>query len=196
MNSFFTVDATRITDTPVQDGRLKTGRIVSDVLSCGQGIYGSLGNGRWVHTQGEPTKIKSLSGLFEWDEATNSVVPIRVARLSVGATHSAVVLDNVTFVNAKKNTSQNDTNWGADVLWWGGNEFFQLGTGKRNNQATPGYIAPLDTELSALREKPDEQHRFHLTPKKTIQVGGSSVSVEQRVECGRGLSAIYSAVAS
>ena len=37
-----------------------------------------------------------------------------------------------------------DTNFGADILWWGGNEHYQLGTGKRNNVNSPVYIGPLD----------------------------------------------------
>lgn len=55
-NSYFVVDAE---DTD--------GRVTSDLLSCGTGIFGNLGNGRWTHVQGPPVKVKSLSGLSECD---------------------------------------------------------------------------------------------------------------------------------
>lgn len=54
-NTFFMVD--------VDDRR--NGRTTADVLACGTGIFGNLGNGRWTHVQGVPTKIKALSGLVE-----------------------------------------------------------------------------------------------------------------------------------
>lgn len=176
------------------------GRITVDTWACGQGILGTLGTGRWTHVQGTPTKIKSLSGLFEYDETINRVVPIRMKRLSVGSTHASATMDNVTHVAAgtvSNVDSENDTNWGADVVWWGGNEFWQLGMGKRNNVALPGYIAPLGTAADALmkgRKRGEKEHRFQITPKHTISVNGKRVSMEQRVECGRGLSAVYSAV--
>jgi alpha-tubulin suppressor-like RCC1 family protein len=192
MNTFFSVDATK-NAPPAPDGRLQVGRISADVLACGQGIYGSLGNGRWTHIQGEPMKVKSLSGLFEYSEQSNSVVPIRVAHLSVGATHTAAILDNITHINAHKGSSENDTNWGADVLLWGGNEFYQLGTGRRNNQNTPTYISPLDPESSDILEKRQE-HRFQITPRKTINLNGRSVSMKQKIECGRGVSGVFSGV--
>ncbi|KAH6677454.1 mitochondrial protein-like protein Fmp25 [Halenospora varia] len=189
-NSFFTIDATRIAGQGEDDPR-GLGRVTADTWSCGQGIWGGLGNGRWTHIQGIPTKIKALSGLYEYDEVKNQVVPIRLARLSVGATHSAAVMDNVVHLGANDRSSENDTNWGADVLWWGGNEFYQVGTGKRNNVSNPVYIAPLDIEAD--REKGRrEEHRFQITPRHKIKFGGRNVSVEQRIECGRGVTAVYS----
>ena len=53
------------------------------------------------------------------------------------------------------------------------------------------YIAPLD--LDADKEKGRrEEHRFQITPRKKINIGGRNVSVEQRIECGRGVTAVYS----
>ena len=199
-NSFFTVDATRIAG-PGEDTsspRIGLGRITADTWSCGQGILGTLGTGRWTHVQGTPTKIKALSGLFEWDETKHIVVPIRLKRLSVGSTHASATMDNVTHVQAGTSSatdSRNDTNWGADVVWWGGNEFYQLGMGKRNNINIPGYIAPLDSLAERERAKRKEEHRFQITPRHKVNIGGPGgrkVSVEQRVECGRMISAVYS----
>ena len=197
-NSFFTTDATRVAQ-PGEAAESKTGlgRITADTWACGQGILGTLGTGRWTHIQGTPTKIKALSGLFEFDENNNTIVPIRLKRLSVGSTHASATMDNVTHVRAGTSTStdsRNDTNWGADVVWWGGNEFFQLGMGKRNNVALPGYIAPLDAAAEKEKGKRREEHRFQITPRHKIDLGGRSVSMEQRVECGRMVSAVYSGV--
>ena len=193
-NSFFTIDATRIA-SPREDltNMRDLGRVSADTWSCGQGIKGTLGNGRWTHLQGVPTKIQPLSGLFEFDEKKNIVIPIRIAYISVGSTHASAVLNNVTYLDASERSSENDTNWGADVLWWGGNEFYQLGTGKRNNVPTPIYIQPLDltSEAEAGRK---EEHRFHVTPRHTVKLKGRKVSMEQRIECGRNVTAVYSAV--
>ncbi|PGH11320.1 hypothetical protein AJ79_04936 [Helicocarpus griseus UAMH5409] len=189
-NSFFTVEAKRIVGqleipTTVRD----LGRITSDVWSCGKGLYGVLGNGKWTHVQNKPTKVKALSGLFEYSEAAKKIVPIGITHLSVGATHAAAVLGNFTNVSATKNGSQTDTNWGADVFWWGGNEFYQLGTGKRNNLALPTHISP-PADVDSQRQ----ESRFQITPRRTIKLDGRKVSLEQRVECGRNVTAVYSAV--
>ncbi|KAI9779604.1 MAG: hypothetical protein M1839_007269 [Geoglossum umbratile] len=193
-NSFFTVDAIQVGGQGEGNAPQRgVGRITSDTFSCGQGIWGSLGNGRWTHVQGTPTMIKALSGLFEWDETTNQIIPIRLAHISVGSTHAAATMNNVTRVNANAKTSVNDTNYGADVLWWGGNEFYQLGIGKRNNLNSPVYIAPLDGDADKEKGR-REEHRFQVTPGKWVKVNGRKVYLEQRVECGRNVSAIYSGV--
>ena len=194
LNSFFTIDATRVAQPgDTADATSQLGRISADTWACGRGILGQLGTGRWTHVQGTPAKIKSLSGLFEYDEKAGRVAPIRLAELSVGATHAAAVMANVTYLGAHAGSSENDTNWGADVLWWGGNEYYQLGTGKRNNCATPVYIGPLDGGEAGERR---DAHRFHLTPRTTVRFGpeggGRRVSVEQRVVCGGYVSAVYS----
>ena len=193
-NSFITVNVRPPTPTTERSsGRSTLGRITVDTFSCGQGIWGGLGNGRWTHIQGTPTKIKALSGLFEYDEATSRVLPIRVAYISTGSTHTCAVLDNATYLGAHERSSKNDTNWGADALWWGGNEHYQLGTGKRNNISLPMYISPLDMDAERDRGG-DSGHRFQITPRKTVKFNGKTVSMEQRVECGRGVSAVYSSV--
>ena len=197
-NSFFTVDATRVAQPgEASAAQIGLGRITADTWASGQGILGTLGTGRWTHMQGTPTKIKALSGLFEFDEGNNTIIPIRLKRLSVGSTHASATMDNVTHVKAGTSSStdsRNDTNWGADVLWWGGNENYQLGMGKRNNMALPGYIAPLDAAAEKATGKRREEHRFQITPRHKVNVNGRKVSMEQRVECGRMVSAVYSGV--
>lgn len=196
LNSFFTVDATRPQGQTSADQVAHRGRVVADTWACGEGIHGSLGTGRWTHISAVPTKIKALSNLYEYDESTNRLVPIRLSRIAVGSTHACAILDNLTHLTASAQTSASDTNFGADVLWWGGNEHYQLGTGKRNNVNAPVHIAPLDGgQRDAEMGKGDTQ-RFQITPRKTVHLGeggkGRKASVEQRVECGRYVTAVYS----
>ena len=198
--TFLSVDATRIATPADEDNQALAmrmiGRVTNDVWACGHGIWGQLGNGRWTHVQALPTKIIPLSGLFEYDEAKRRAVPIKLRDLSVGANYAAATLNNITYTAASAASSDNDTNWGADVLFFGNNEYYQLGTGRRNNVTTPTYIQPLDRVAEQVEGKrlKDDIHRFHATPKSTVRVGGRWVSFEQRVECGRGVTAVYSGV--
>lgn len=200
-NTYFTVDATRTASPGATDpSQLRAlGRVTADTFALGTGITGSLGNNRWTHVQSTPAKIPSLSSLFEYDEATSTTVPIRLASLSVGSTHAAAVMRNITQVNVSAASSADSTNWGADVVFWGGNEHFQLGTGKRNNAAAPLYIQPLDSAAELARAKKStgarEEHRFHITPRATARLGdGRKVSVEQKVVCGRSTTCVFSSV--
>ena len=200
LNSYFMVDALE------GDSRTAT----ADVLSCGAGIYGNLGNGRWTHVQAPPVKIRALSGLLEFSEAAQKVVPIRLQSLQAGATHSAAVMDNVTQTSAQ-GSEPCDLGYGCDVVWWGNNEFYQLGTGKRNNCNVPVYIQPLDgvpADLGSGSKRDssgviggaesegsgravagnDQMHRFQLTPQGRVVSGKKAVQV---VVCGRGNTAVY-----
>lgn len=194
VNSFFTVDAIKVAGQGSTEEEAQSkliGRVTADTWASGQGMFGGLGNGRWTHVQGVPTKLKALSGLFEYDEVKNVTIPIRLAHFSVGSTHASAIMNNVTHVGATDKSSHNDTNWGADVLWWGGNEFYQLGTGKRNNVSVPVYIAPMDIEAD--REKGRrEEHRFQITPRTKVKFQGRNVEIEQKIECGRNVTAVYS----
>ncbi|GAA5911612.1 uncharacterized protein JCM6883_002422 [Sporobolomyces salmoneus] len=106
-----------------------------DLLACGQGQFGGLGNGLWAHAT-HPLRVKTVSGLTEWNESLGRVEPISIKSISAGETHVAVVLDNaVTFPDGSK--------FGRDVFTFGSNEFYQLGNGKRASLATPQHLPPL-----------------------------------------------------
>ncbi|PHH64452.1 hypothetical protein CDD81_4527 [Ophiocordyceps australis] len=201
-NTFFAVDV----EMPLGHGtsqavaparRMPQG--VSDVWACGHGVTGALGTGKWTHVSVAPTKIKALSSLMEFNEASNKMVPIRLKALSVGSTHCSAVMDNVTETSISQRSSKPETNWGADVVFWGGNEYFQLGTGKRSNMNTPGYIGPLDGgEGDEEKGRKGEVHRLCLTPRQTARLGpgaqGRKATLEQKVECGQFVTGVYSAV--
>ncbi len=186
-NSFFLVDVRQTGPTQDQKG---AGKVTCDIWTCGRGIWGALGNGKWTHLQDRPIKLKALSGLVEYDEATKGLLPIRLNDISIGTTHVSAILDNLTHLNrASTSTLEGPDDAGLDVVWWGGNEHFQLGTGKRSNLSKPAHInAPPEPT-------PDGDKRvarLQILPRHRGTVAGRNVSMRQRVECGRHISAIYS----
>ncbi|RMJ27430.1 hypothetical protein PHISP_01686 [Aspergillus sp. HF37] len=189
-NTFFTVDAQRVLGQGEDPTKVRdAGRVTADTWACGRGIWGTLGNGKWTHLQDAPTKVKALSGLFEYDERKKSVSPIRLREMSVGATHASAVMDNKPHLESTNTPSDKTEEWGYDMLLWGGNEHFQLGTGKRSNMSKPGYInASSNAEGNALQEA-----RLQIMPGHRGKVGNRTVDMEQKVECGRYVSAIYAA---
>ncbi|KAF4464884.1 FMP25 Found in Mitochondrial Proteome [Fusarium albosuccineum] len=199
-NTYFTVDAkaaTKLGESTALAPAKRLPPVAADLWACGQGVYGTLGTGRWSHVSAKPTKVKGLSSLFEFDEKTNKMSPIRLKSLSVGATHCSATMDNVTEVSVSGSASENATNWGADVLFWGGNEHYQLGTGKRTNLNAPAYISALDSTPEARRENSPDFHRLCVTPRTTIRLDGGKgrkVSLEQKVECGKYVTGVYSSV--
>lgn len=140
-------------------------------------------------------------------------------------------MGNLTKVDASSslNSPVHDVNYGADVLWWGNNEYYQLGTGRRANSCVPVYIPPLDpvpddmivdkaSDMTGsstqggsagnngiiggksddvrggMFTEKDQVHRFQITPRKKANVVGRTVEFEQRISCGRGNTAVFSAV--
>lgn len=190
-NSFFTVDAQRVHGQGEDSAKVRdAGRITADTWACGRGIVGTLGNGKFTHLQDSPAKVKALSGLFEYDERAKCVAPIGLREISVGATHVSAVMNNEPSLDVSSTVSPHTSGaWGHDMLWWGGNEHFQLGTGKRNNVSKPAYM-----NVSPGAEEDDQQEaRLQIVPRHRGRVGNRTVDMEQKVECGRYVSAIYSA---
>ena len=94
------------------------GRKGIDVLACGMGSWGGIGNGQWNH-QGSPTKVKTISGLMECEcvifprvdvvadvgagnERAQAVLPIPIHDLSIGRSHAVAVLDNAVTIDQAK----------------------------------------------------------------------------------------------
>ncbi|KAK4664968.1 uncharacterized protein QC763_509300 [Podospora pseudopauciseta] len=204
LSSFFTVDATKVQSESGSEvmPASELGRVVAETWACGSGIHGELGTGKWLHVSVAPSKVKALSDLYEYDEATNTVHPIRLNKIAVGSTHVCAVMDNV---HDSKGNSKGGPQFGNDVLFWGGNESYQLGTGKRNNTNVPIYIGALDGDSVGAGKMDGElgRNRLQIAPRARVNLltdkggkagKGRQVDVEQRVECGRCVSAVYSAV--
>jgi len=186
-NSFFVVDRV---DPAAKSEVL--GGVSCDVWACGRGIAGSLGNGKLTHIQWGPTKVPFLSGLFEYNEAKGMRQSIPVKAFEVGQSHVAAIIGNITRVKSS-NPGQSDTNWGSDVYFFGNNEHYQLGNGKRANVSIPTPIPALGSTPKS-SQNDISMDRLQLTPGKSITFAGRSVKVEQRLECGRQCSAVFSTV--
>lgn len=104
-----------------------------EVYAFGSGLVGQLGTGAFIHAQSSPVRIKHFANLAEYSESLRKMVQIDLSNWSVGKTHTAVAVGS----DARASF------FGKDVLIWGGNEFAQIGTGKRNNIAKPLTIQGL-----------------------------------------------------
>lgn len=105
------------------------------VLACGQGQYGSLGNGLFSSAQADPTRIKAVSGLVEFSEKESRVCPVDIHGLTASPT-GHTILTFETLARAGPGGVK-----GRDLVVWGQNKDYELGNGKRNIQATPGNIS-------------------------------------------------------
>lgn len=149
-----------------------------DVLSCGNGQWGGLGANLYTTGQANPVRVKNVSGLLEYDERTQSLAPIVPEAISVSPTgHALLTLDTLSRAGPGFT--------GRDLLVWGLNYDFQLGTGKRKSLPAPTIL-----------NRP-EGGRF-LLARKTATVkdmAGSvwrkKVGIEQRAIAGYGTSLVY-----
>ena len=196
-NSYIAADSVAV-EAPGQPEwvpRRRSEKVTADTFAFGSGILGALGNNRWTHMQSTPTKIPSLSSLFEYDEQSKTTFPIRPRRLSVGATHAAVTMPDMSVWTHGSRQSIR----AADVLFWGGNEHYQLGTGKRNNVSCPAPIAPLDQAAELQRAQKsavaEQGLCFRATGPKRMPVqlhnGPGYVVCRQHVECGRHVTCVF-----
>jgi len=166
--AFFTVE--RVDGTAIRN---------VEVLSCGNGQYGGLGNALFSNAQSVPVRTKAVSGLLEFSEKTNNLQPIIPHAVSVSPDgHVLLALD--TYAHSGPGGG------GMDLLAWGTNYDYQVGNGKR---ASIGVPATLETEggdrimLQKQRAKAvrDLQGR----------VLARSVDVEQVAIAGYGNSLVY-----
>ncbi|KAK9471209.1 regulator of chromosome condensation 1/beta-lactamase-inhibitor protein II [Dipodascopsis tothii] len=109
-----------------------------DLWVSGDGLFGQHGTGRFAHVLGRPSVVRAITDLSEYSEADRALVPIPLRYLSIGPTHVAAAFDNAPDPDHTPAGGHS----GRIVSVWGGNESYQLGTGKRNNVAVP--VAPLD----------------------------------------------------
>lgn len=127
-NSFFTMSRR-------EPGGVGTG-VKVDVLAVGKGQWGSLGNAMWSQVTLAPVKVKTVSGLIEYSERTETTHPVPIHSISVGKPGSvALVLDTVE--------QEGHQSFGRDVMVFGHNAAYQLGTSKRSNLCIPQHLQPL-----------------------------------------------------
>lgn len=117
-----------------------------DVLACGKGQWGGLGNAMWSQINGNPTKVKTVSGLMEFSEATFNSHPVPIYDISIGRPGNvALTLDTVE--------KEGHYAFGRDVMVFGFNAAFNLGNGKRSNLAVPQHLPPLPRQVEITVEQ-------------------------------------------
>ncbi|KAI0747945.1 RCC1/BLIP-II [Daedaleopsis nitida] len=150
-----------------------------EVLSCGNGQWGGLGNALYSNAQSSPVRAKSVSGLVEYSETSKSLQAIAPETISISPTgHVLLTLDTRTRAGPGGGS--------RDVVVWGANFEYQLGTGKRGSQATPTMIETVEGGRFMLRSKKAREVRD-----MQGQVWKKGVEVEQRAVAGWNNSVVY-----
>ncbi|KAG6335847.1 hypothetical protein ID866_3237 [Astraeus odoratus] len=107
-----------------------------DILSCGNGQWGGLGTNLYTTAQANPVRVRSVSGLVEYDEKSRGLAPIVPEAISVSPVgHVLFTLD--TLSRAGPGAS------GRDLMVCGLNCDYQLGTGKRKSLPVPTVLESL-----------------------------------------------------
>ncbi|KAH9989777.1 regulator of chromosome condensation 1/beta-lactamase-inhibitor protein II [Russula vinacea] len=166
--AFFTVE--RIDGTAIRN---------VEVLSCGNGQYGGLGNALFSNAQNVPVRTKAVSGLLEFSEKTNNLQPIAPHALSV-APDGHVLLALETHAGAGPGGN------GRDLFAWGTNYDYQVGNGRRASIAVPTTLEPEEGDRIML-----EKRRAKVVRDPQGRVWRRGVDVEQVAIGGYGNSLIY-----
>ncbi|KAI0374704.1 RCC1/BLIP-II [Pilatotrama ljubarskyi] len=150
-----------------------------DVLSCGNGQWGGLGNALYSNAQSTPVRAKNVSGLFEYSESAQNLQAIVPETISISPTgHVLLTLDT------RKHAGPGGG--GKDVVAWGANFDYQLGNGKRGSVPTPTVLLTPDGERFMLQRKRAKEVRD-----MRGQVWKKGVEVEQRAVAGWNNSVVY-----
>lgn len=160
-----------------------------DLLMCGNGQWGGLGNNVFRNAQG-PLRVKSVSGLIECkcssicfspnrsylqidNDAKQGLQPIWPHSVAVSPTgHVLLTLNPLSGVR--------------DVRVWGRNHDFELGNGKKSSLPVPTILCGPDGERIMLRMKKAREVRD-----LSGRVWGRGISVEEHAAVGYGNSVVY-----
>ncbi|KAI8321053.1 RCC1/BLIP-II [Martensiomyces pterosporus] len=117
------------------------------LLSCGCGINGQLGNGTMAHMQGKFTKIAALSNHQEFDAESGTRRPVGIRSISAANEHVVAVRENKTNVVLDKSGDSvgKVPLYGYDVLVWGSNSSGQCIPDRRHRFVEPDHPPPLYT---------------------------------------------------
>ena len=165
-----------------------------DLLVCGNGRWGGLGNNVFSSAQGTPVRAKNISGLVECmlvllrsnrlltllvdceqSQTRKAILPHAISVSPTG--HVLLTLDTVR--------SQSGDSF-RDLVVWGSNYEYELGNGKRGSLAVPTMLQTPDGERYMLRQT---------SAKEIRDLSGSvwkcGVMAEQKAVGGYGNSVVY-----
>ena len=181
----------------IVEGKDDKGPITVDVLMSGNGQYGGLGNNFYTTAQGNPTRVKAISGLLQCDTILsctswilNNFFPIadndRIRTLEPVMPEEISISPTGHVLLALNSSVSSDAVGGRDLMIWGKNYNSELGNGKKGSVAVP---TPLTKE---------DGKRFMLMTMKAKEVRDlhgkrwkREVKVEQKVVTGYGNSGVY-----
>lgn len=66
--------------------------VTVDLLAAGMGQFGSLGNNMYTQSQATPVRVRNVSGLKEYDEATKTTRALAPKVISASPTNHAAVI--------------------------------------------------------------------------------------------------------
>ncbi|KAF8631424.1 hypothetical protein AX17_005101 [Amanita inopinata Kibby_2008] len=162
----FMIERTEESETPLVD-----------LLMCGNGQWGGLGDNTYSTARGALTKAKNVSGLLEYNDQTRALQPISPQSVAVSPSgHVLLTLDT---------SKSPDGVGGRDLIVWGRNIDGELGNGKRSGLAVPTALEGARGERVMLRE------RKAVVWDLRGQVWQKGVRVEQTTAVGYGNSAVY-----
>ncbi|KAF9264847.1 RCC1/BLIP-II [Marasmius fiardii PR-910] len=95
-----------------------------DVMMCGNGQWGGLGNNVFSNAQGTPVRARNVSELMEYNDGTRTLQAIRPHSVSVSPTGHVLL-------------SLQPVGTDRDLLAWGKNYDSELGNGKKSSMAVP-----------------------------------------------------------
>lgn len=159
------------------------------LLALGNGLYGQMGNGQYVHQQGPgPATVGVISGAKFYDDAAGTTLPRKIRYVSAGRGHVAAALEGIP---ASTNVKAAD-----DVFTWGLNRTFQLGTGRHVNEPTP--VSPnveVMTRASVIRGEGEDLAADEKKQVLDLLIHNAGVQLQlppgARITCQGDLSIIY-----
>ncbi|ORX70734.1 RCC1/BLIP-II protein [Linderina pennispora] len=156
------------------------------LLACGNGINGQLGNGTLPHMQGRFTKIQALSDHQEFDSITQTRRPIAIRTLSAANDHVVAVRDNQTNVAEDKSGSSVSKTpvFGYDVMAWGGNANGECIPGRKHRFAEPVHLPPLFATKVDGKTESNNAVRLQAAPRQWVSAN-SFANVQQGSVSGK-----------
>ncbi|TFK28684.1 RCC1/BLIP-II [Coprinopsis marcescibilis] len=150
----------------------------TELLMAGNGQYGGLGNNTASSGQSEPTRVKTVSGLHQYNDLTKRLDPIKPDDISISPTGHVLL--------ALNSAADSEGVGGSDVQVWGRNFDHELGNGKKGSMSSPINLeVPEGERLMLMGRKAKEVKDLH------GKVWKRGVKVEQRVATGYGNSVVY-----
>ncbi|KAJ6547379.1 RCC1 BLIP-II [Mycena capillaripes] len=157
----FTIERTPTSEAPTVE-----------VLMCGDGQWGGLGNNSYSNAQASPVRVKTLSGLTEYNDATQRLQCILPRSISISPSgHVLATLD--------------PSSGGRDLHTWGRNQDYELGNGKKTGTASPMPVDAGEGRLLLQTKRAKEVRDLQ------GRIWGRGIKVEQVAVCGFGSSIIY-----